>query len=931
MKIRIYIVFNLLICFSVPFFAQIRDTSILLTPATNAPSGLGFEQFKLKLDSLQSQDSLTLLLSDSLKKPEQNYVISKDAIDTEVTYDARDSSWIDLVNQKIHLYGEAVVNYQALTLKANYMVIDFANNLIEGFAKKDSLDTSKEKPTFKDQNNTFTYNHIKYNFKSKKGLVEHAITKQGEFNLVGSTTKFVGGSVDSLGQKADDEVYNKNAIVTTCDHDPPHFGIRVGKLKFVPNKLAVMSVAQVEIAKIPTPIFLPFGFFPLTSGRSSGLIFPSSYEYNEQLGIGFREIGYYYPINDYLDMRFTGDIYTRGTYRLKVNATYKKLYAYDGTINLEYGKIIGEDARDGRKLSEQAFSINIRHTQSNKAHPYIRFGGSINVQTNRYDQRTYNTAELALKSTYSSNFSFSHDMPGTPFRFNAEFRHSQNTQTRIVDITLPNMSLRMNTIFPFKRKNASDEKWYEKISLVYSSEFRNFVKTTDTTLFTSQTWQDFQTGMQHKASMNTNVRVLKYFNLAPSISYDETWLLKKYQLTFDPSSVRLDTLTRQPLTFDTLGYQPAKESFRREFGTFRNVNIGVSLNTQLFGYIRSSKGFFRGVRHHIKPFVSFNYTPENRARYEAVVDTDARPRFNRQRTYSIFTNSPFGTLQGGQKQMSMTYGFTSIFEGKYYSKKDAKEKTFRIFDNIGLNGSYNFAADSFRWSDLRISGVTTLVKDLTNITIAANYSPYVYDQNNRITKETLWDKQKKLLELRNFGVQMFTSVTFGRIFDLISGKKTTPSPNPNNDPTNANQSGAIPNADQPPNVGSTTEESKEISLADWFSNFNISHTFSYEVRKLANRDTSFIGTHAISLSGSIPLTKKWNLGIGNIAYDFQTKSFPYPDLSFRRDLHCWEMNFSWRPSDGVYSFYIGVKSTAMNFLSYDYGQRNANLLLSGQR
>ncbi|MBK8668827.1 MAG: hypothetical protein IPN89_04885 [Saprospiraceae bacterium] len=190
-----------------------------------------------------------------------SYKLSKDAIQDEIKYDARDSSRIDLVNEKIHLYGGAVVDYQKLKLTANYMVIDFANNIIEGYFKKDSLSNTKEKPTFTDGENTFTYNEIKYNFKSKKGLVNHAITQQGEFNLVGSTTKYISGQTDSLGVKSDDEIYNQNAIITTCTHDPPHFGIRAGKLKFVPNKLAVMSVAQVEIAGVPTPLFLPFGFF----------------------------------------------------------------------------------------------------------------------------------------------------------------------------------------------------------------------------------------------------------------------------------------------------------------------------------------------------------------------------------------------------------------------------------------------------------------------------------------------------------------------------------------------------------------------------------------------------------------------------------------------------------------------------------------------
>jgi len=555
-----------------------------------------------------------------------NYKLSKDAIEAEVKYDARDSSWVDLTNEKIHLYGGAVVDYQKIKVTANYMIIDFANNIIEGYFKKDSINNDKDKPTFSDGENTFTYKEIRYNFKSKKGLVDHAITKQGEFNLVGSRTKYISGQTDSLGVKADDEIYNKNAIITTCTHDPPHYGIRADKLKFVPNKLAVLSVAQVEIARVPTPIFLPFGFFPLAKGKSSGLIFPSSYEYNEQLGLGFREIGYYWPVNDYVDLRVTGDIYTRGSHGIRINTNYKKRYGYTGGVLLGYSNNIRDNDVDGGKLSQKSFSINIRHNQDGKAHPYRHLGGSVNIQTNRYEQRVYENPQAALQSQYSSNFTFSHDMPGTPFRFSAEFRHSQNTQTRVMDITLPNMSLRMNTIFPFKKKNSTKEVWTDNIAVSYSSEFRNFVKTTDTTLFTQQTLKNIQTGLQQKASVSTNFRLLKYFNVSPNINYDETWLLKKYHLTFNPDSV----IIKDSITFDTLGFKPPTESFESGFNAFRNFNAGVSVNTQIFGTKKWTKGLIRGIRHTMKPNVSFYYKPENKDRYEAIVDTDTRDDFNKE-------------------------------------------------------------------------------------------------------------------------------------------------------------------------------------------------------------------------------------------------------------------------------------------------------------
>ncbi|MBK9735636.1 MAG: LPS-assembly protein LptD [Saprospiraceae bacterium] len=678
LKIKIYIVFLFIICFVTITKGQTKPSIDTLKVNKTTDIDIVQDSLGIKTDSSSLAkyyanksfyDSLNAI-NDTIKTTVPRYILSKDSLESEVIYNAIDSSWTDLINNRIHLYGGATVEFEKIKLTAAYMVIDFKNNIIEGFEKIDSSYKVTVKPTFTDGENEFTYKEIKYNFKSKKGLVKEAITKQGEFNLVGTKTKYISGKTDSLGVKSDDEIYNKNAIITTCTHNPPHFGIRANKLKFVPNKLAVLSVAQVELARIPTPLFLPFGFFPLASGKTSGLILPSSYEYNDQLGLGFREIGYYYPINDYVDLRVTGDIYTRGSYGIRVNTSYKKKYGYNGRVSIGFSNNIRDNDKEGTKLSQKSFNINITHVQDSKAHPYRRLGGSVNIQSNRYDQRVYNTSQAALQNTYSSNFSFAHDMPGTPFQFNAEFRHSQNTQTRKMDITLPNMTLRMNTINPFKQKNSTKERWTDNIALGFNSEFRNFVQTTDTTLFTQQTLNNLQTGMANKATLSTNFRVLKYFNISPSVNYEEYWFIKKYKLTFNKDSVILDAQK-----VDTLGYKKPVESFESSFTAFRNLTTGISLNTQIFGTKKFSKGFIRGIRHVMKPSISFFYKPENKERYLAEVDTDGRNRFNKKQVYNILQNGPFGSLQGSEEQMAISYGITNILEAKYWSKKTRQKRS----------------------------------------------------------------------------------------------------------------------------------------------------------------------------------------------------------------------------------------------------------------
>lgn len=870
------------------------------------------KEFSISPDSLFNMHADSLVTSqDTLIKPPLDYKLSPDAIDDDVRYSARDSSRNDMVNQRVYLYGDATIDYQSINMVADSIIIDFKNSILHGFESLREVSGEKKLPTFRDGINTFNFREIEYNFKTKKGIVTQVLTTQGEFNMVGSTTKYISGSVDSTGVESDAQIYNKDIILTTCNHVPPHFGIRAHKLKLIPGKVAALSVAQLEIAGVPTPLVVPFAFFPLIQGRSSGIIFPSGYEYNRDLGLGFREVGYYFPVSNYMDLKITGDIYTRGTWGVRVNSSYKKRYGYTGNITLGFANNIMESPEDGSRLSQKSFLINIRHDQDAKAHPYRKIGGSVNIQSNRYDQRVYENPAAALTNQYSSNFSFSHEMPGTPFRFSAEMRHSQNTQTRQMEITLPNMTLRMNTIYPFKPKNVTKEKWTHKIAFSYNSEFRNFVRTTDTTLFTRQTLDDIQTGLRQRAGLNTNFRVLKYFNLSPNINYEETWLTKQYELTFNPDSVRID-----PITGDTLGFKAPESAFISKLTPYRNLNTGVSLQTQIFGTIKGGRGFFRGVRHVMKPTVSFVFSPENKERYEALVDTDVREDFNQPRSYNILSNGPFGSLSGSPLQMGINYSIINIIEGKYFSKRDSTEKKLKIFDNISINGNYNFAADSFKLSPISVAGNTRILKGLTNFTFRAMLSPYVYDNDNKITHKTVWQSGKVLPELRTFGGQFSTGISFGQIREILGVGKKHDTP-PGKKPEDSNKS--------------ALEKENETSLADWFEGFRISHSLNFQYNKIADRDTFFISSHSINFSGTIPLSKMWNMNIGNIAYDFKHKSFVYPYFSFYRDLHCWQMNFTWAPANGVYSFFIGVKSSALEFLKYDYGQRNANTLFTGQR
>jgi len=863
----------------------------------------------------ESLDSSTVLKADSsiIKLPvlNSNVKISKDSLADQVVYGSVDSNYMDVVNNQIHLYGEAFVEFQDMKIEAAYLMFDFNTNIAHAFKSVDSLGLYMERPTFTNPDQEFNYKELKFNFKTQKGVVYDAISKEGEFFLHGNKTKFVSKGADST--LIDDQIFNENAIITTCNHEHPHFGIRTSKLKVVPEKLAVLGPSNLEIAGIPTPLFLPFGFFPLLQGRSSGLIFPSEFTYDRDLGLTFRDIGYYFPINQYMDARIIGDIYTNGSYAVRLQSSYKKRYAYTGRLELGYSSIRRESTIDGSDEINTAFSIQLTHRQDAKAHPYRSIDGSINLQSNQYNSRTFNDFDNVFENKIRSNFGFRHSMPGTPFSFSMTLNHSQDNQTRQVSLTFPNINLNMNTIFPFKRKNvgSNGEKWFEKINLKYSGAFKNFVETSDTTLFTEAVFDEMQYGFSHKASTGASFRVAKYFNLTPSINYDELWyfrtLDKEYDDTFLFDTLSIDSIpnseevfVRQDTTFGTF-----TDNIVDGFETFRKFNTNINLSTQIFGTKTFKKGWLRGIRHIIKPTLGFSYAPDTRAKYIREVSVNPNEEFIDPLEFNPYQGGIFSAPLN-EESKSFTYGFTNQIEAKYYSKKDSTEKKFKLFNNINVNGNYNFARDSLKWSNVRISGNTTLIKNITNFNFAMTLTPYA-KVNNRSIDETIWSRKGRLLAFDNFSATLNTRLSFKKIKDIFSG------------------GGEKKNSEKNSGKGGKSKDKEELGgIFDLLENFTINHVYQASIRRINEVDTFMVTAHSIQIRGRMQLSKNWDFSVGNIAYDIKNNSFVYPSLNFARDLHCWRMNFSWVPARGQYGFFIGAKSNQLSFLKGDYRQNNIN-------
>ncbi|MEP6648042.1 MAG: putative LPS assembly protein LptD, partial [Saprospiraceae bacterium] len=588
-------------------------------------------------------------------------------------------------------------------------------------------------------------------------------------------------------------------------------------------------------------------------------------------------------------------------------------------VDLRYSNRITEASDSYFTTKAKSFSIRLSHNQDPKSNPYQTIGGSINIQTNDYQSLNHNDAASALTNTYTSNFNYARIFPGKPYTLTAAFNHSQNTRSHLVTINAPDLNFRLNRIYPFKnKKRLGPEQWYEKIAFQYSGAARSQIVGTDTTLFDKATWQNAQWGAQHKASANINFNVLKYFNLTPSIDYGETWFFKTIDRDFrfdpvDTNFVKLDTVyfpdnSGYILQPDTIRYGIVDEKLKPGFQAFRTMSASINMNTQLFGLIQFKKGWLRGIRHVIKPSIGFSYTPKSPGNYyqnvqKSIVD-DSLYQFSRFQSFQsqglLYSASPVNT-----DQANVNYSINNLFEAKYFSRKDSIEKKLKLFDNIAVSGSINLAAKQFKFSPLIISGNTRFFKGITTMTVTASYSFYGRIDNFHLNPIPYIDSDRKLLRFENLRLRFSSHITFKQILDLFNKGEAQPSA-PRSGPAPVTPTNKLP-----------VKGEKFLNL---LSTFSVNHELGIARVWMPGRDSTIITTNSINMVGSMQITPNWSIQFGNIGYDFNSKQLTYPDIGLARDLHCWQMSFSFQPTRGTYSFHLGVKPGSFDFLKFPYNK-----------
>lgn len=820
-------------------------------------------------------------------------------LDARVDYSASDSIFFDVKNQKVFLYGNADLTYGEIHLQAAFVEIDFRKN--ELFAKgiPDSLGVVGGHPVFTEGPQSFQSVELRYNFESKRGRTIEVITEESEGYLHGGIVKI----------QPDRVVHVQDGKYTTCDDPEPHFHIAFRKAKLIPDDKIISSVAFLVIEGVPMPLFLPFGFFPNKRGQASGILMPSYGESNNR-GFYLENGGFYWGINDYMDLSIRGDIYSRGSWALRLGSNYRARYRYSGNFNLSYAiNILGERDLPGYSRNRD-FRVVWSHNQDPKARPNSTFRANVNAGSSQASRFNPTSDQDYLTNTFSSNISYTASWAGR-YNFSANARHSQNTLTRSVDLSLPELAFSVNRFYPFRRAQASGpSRWYEDINMSYTMNARNELRTLDSLLFEPETWSQLRNGVNHVIPISHSTQLLNHFNLSTSINYNERWYFQTIEKQWDQEAYNIQA-------GDTL-YGRVRVDTIQGFRAARDFNLSTGLSTRLYGMVQLRRGPVRAIRHVMSPSISMSFRPDFADPYWGYYQTYFNPRDSIDVRYSVFEG---GMYPGPPPNRSGNIGFniTNNLEMKVRDRSDSLggERKIALIDNLTISGGYDMARDSLRWSDIRVSGRTRLFGDL-NINYSSSFTLYARDSLGNYIDRFVWEDGNQLLQLNN------TSWSFALTYSLRSkngGQQGGGDPGVGlTAPQGAETHGRgdqMPGGEMgiPPANGLMEPAMAGVDYSvPWSLNFNYSFVYNSRYihnRRNYNRDV----IQNLGFSGDIRLTPKWRIGFRS-GFDFNQKEFTYTSVDIYRDLHCWEMTLNWVPFGYMqrYMFTIRVKSSVLQDL-----------------
>jgi len=805
--------------------------------------------------------------------------------DAEVEYTA--DGYITLIQNKsgnkIIMYDNAQVKYKDIDLKAAYIELNRDSNLIYAVGKPDSTGAIAGKPVFKQGEQEFEADEVRYNYKTKKGIVTGVVTEQEGGFVHSGRTKLINDSTYCL----------RNGKYTTCDAEHPHFWLEMTKAKVLSNKKIVTGPAYLVIEDLPLYfVFIPFGFFPNSPKYSSGLLMPS---YGDEITRGFflRDFGYYWAANDYFDASVKGDLYSKGSRGIKLHTNYRLRYKFSGAFDLKYYKNVYGDKGLPDYKTQNDFAITWSHSMDSKSSPSQTFSASVNFSTSSFDQNNSYTTENYLTNTKQSSISYSKRWENSPFALSGSMRHSQNSRDTTISLTLPQLTFNMSRIYPFKAKiRAGKEKWYEKIGLSYSMDMQNTIDTKENKLLGSSLVKDWKNGVKHSIPVSTSMKALKYLTISPSFNYGERWYSQQIRKKYNEA-------TKQVEITDTI------------YGFTRNYDYSFSVgaSTKIYGtYLPlSSKSNIKAIRHVMTPSISFNLKPDfsnpGFGMYENIeyFDENNRPVSLR---YPYHEGSIFGTASAG-KSGSIGFNLNNTLEMKKLNTKDtASTEAFtkvKLLDQLSLSGSYNLAADSLNLSNINISARTKVAG--VDLNFGAILDPYAM-QNGRLINQFEFSRTGKLARLTS------ANMSFGLSFKSKEGKEKE-----------KEEENLTPEQKAELDAKILRERTGDIpEYADFSVPWDLSFNYSFRYNKPDPEKSSMI-TQTVDFNGNVSLTKQWKVGFSS-GLDVQKLQVTFTQFNIFRDLHCMQMSlnlvpFGYRQS---YSFTIRATSALLQDLKLDKRQ-----------
>lgn len=839
--------------------------------------------------NLKETDTIT---NDSIPK-------KKEFLTGIVDYKAKDYVSINQKEKKIYLYNQAEVYYQDMEIKAGVIVIDYSKSLIYAGRLKDTLGVYEQAPKFKQGENLIEPDSIVFNTDSKKALIFNSRTEQSGGTIIAELTK-----------KENDSVYFiRNGKFTTAeDLDDPEFYFLMRKAKIVPGKKVVTGLTNLFIYNVPTPIGLPFAFFPMTNKQTSGVIFPSFGEQNDR-GYFLQNGGYYFAISDYFDLATLGDYYTNGSYGLRLESNYAVRYKFRGNLSFRYENLISSERGFPDYAKSSIYNFRWTHTQDTKSSPSSRFSASVNLGSSRYYQQSVNqlNASNFLNNTLSSSVSYSKTFQGEPqANINVTATHSQNTNTQQINMTLPTIQGSVSRIFPFEPKIGAKKGIIDNINFQYNVRAENRIQTVDSLFFKKEMFDDAKIGIKHSIPISTNFKLFKYFSLSANTNFEENWTLNTIKKYYDP-------VTNKAVIID-----------RNEFASFRTYNFGTSVGTTIYGmYDFKKEGKnpkIQAIRHVMRPSISYNINPSFDKYYETYDVIDANGTTSDQIEYSRFEQSIFGAPN---KNFSSSMGFTlaNNFEAKVRDRDSTKTdpKKIVLINNLNFSTSYNFAGDSLQWSPVRVSGGTQIFNNKMSINFGATLDPYALDNNNKKINTFNIDNGGSLFRLTSANMNMSYTLSnksfSGRdsASDKAGLEESLRSGGRNDDLFGRPEDFADKRLTDDDKSG---EDEKPSDLYNYAIPWSL--RLAYAVNYSNTTRQNEISSHSLMFSGDVEIAPRWTVGASS-GYDFKNQGFTYTQLRFERDLLSWRMNFSWIPfsTRSSWNFFIGIKSSLLKDLKYD--------------